>query len=948
MTLLLGWKMPLWGAVRGNARIDLGHSLIYLDTPVSLFQKYLMKKLYIVDGHALCYRAYYAFIQNPLLNSKGQNVSAIFGFFRMLLKLIEDQKPDYFAVAFDPKKKSFRFQEYPEYKANRLKMPDDLRSQIDEIQRSLEAMSVPVLIREGFEADDVLGSLSHQYAGTLCDVVIVTGDKDAYQLVNKNVTIYANKKGIADFEVYGSDEVKEKTGVTPEQIIDYMALTGDTSDNIPGVKGVGAKTAAKLVAEYGSLDGIYQNIDKIKGKTSELLATNKENAYLSKNLVTIRTDVEIGAALEDFDIAKFDKSAARTVFETLEMKSINKEFFGAGTEIPTAEEEKPILSVANVPHSYIIIKSIEQLSSVCDEITRAGFLSVDTETTSVRPVDAELVGVSLSIKAHEAWYVPVSGDSLFGGEGLLLEDVVHILKPVLENSKILKVGQNIKYDMIVFAHYGIHLSGIRSDSMIGSYLLDPTAHRHSLDDMALDRLGYKTILFEELAGKGKKAVTLRDVPVDKVAEYSCEDADIALQLCQLIDKELAGKGLDKLYREMEIPLVEVLSSMEFAGIRIDREYFSKLAVEIDSRISATEKAILDLAGEVFNLNSTKELSRILFQKLELKTVKKTKTGFSTDIKVLEELKGSHPIIDHLIDYRMLAKLKGTYVDALPELISPNTGRIHTSFNQTIVATGRLSSSDPNLQNIPAKDDFGKQLRKGFIAGKGCVLISADYSQIELRIAAHLSGDENMRRAFLEKIDIHSMTASSVFSVELANIEPWMRRQAKIINFATIYGVTAYGLSRQADLSVKDAAQFIERYFKAYPGFKDYMEKTKAFAHENGYVETMFGRRRSLPDIHSSAVFVREGAERIAVNTPIQGSSADIIKIAMINLHRAFSENKMKSRIILQVHDELVCEVPVEEKDFVEGLIRDCMQNAVTLSVPLIVEIGCGASWGDAH
>jgi DNA polymerase-1 len=908
-----------------------------------------MKKLYIVDGHALCYRAYYAFIQKPLLNSKGQNVSAIFGFFRMLFKLIEDQKPDYFAVAFDPKKKSFRFQEYPEYKANRQKMPDDLRSQIDEIQRSLEAMRVPVLVREGFEADDVLGSLSHQYAEKSCNVVIVTGDKDAYQLVNRHVTIYANKKGIAEFETYGPAEVKEKTGVAPERIIDYMALTGDTSDNIPGVKGVGAKTAAKLIDEFGSLDGIYENIDKVKGKTKDLLSDHKDNAYLSKMLVTIRTDVEIGVPLEDFDIAKIDRNAARSVFESLEMKSIVNEFFGDGpAEGEGGARSADVLSVSNVAHSYRVISSADELSAVCGEISRAGFVSVDTETTSVKPVDAELVGVSLSIKAHEGWYVPVRADSLFGGEGLDCAEVVRILKPVLENGSIAKLGQNIKYDMIVFANYGISLAGLRSDSMVGSYLLNPSERRHNLDDMAMDRLNYKTITYEELAGKGKKAVPLREVPADKVAEYSCEDADIALQLCQLIDKELSDKGLEKLYRDMELPLVEVLACMEHAGVRIDRDYFAKLAVGIDARLADTEKSILEHAGETFNINSTKELSRILFDKLGLKTVKKTKTGFSTDISVLEELRGEHPIIENLIDYRMLSKLKGTYVDALPELVSPKTGRIHTSYNQTIVATGRLSSSDPNLQNIPAKDDFGRQIRKGFVAGKDCILVSADYSQIELRIAAHLSDDENMKRAFLENVDIHRVTASSVFGVGIDAVEPWMRRQAKIVNFATIYGATAYGLSRQADISVKDAAGFIERYFETFPGFKLFIERTKEFAREHGYVETMFGRRRWIPEINASAVFVREGAERIAVNTPIQGTSADIIKIAMINLHRAFREKCMKSRMILQVHDELVCEVPLAEKDDAERMIRDSMENAVSLSIPLIVEMGSGPSWGDAH
>jgi DNA polymerase-1 len=910
-----------------------------------------MKSLYIIDGHALCYRAYFAFINNPLTNSKGQNISAIYGFSRMMLKLIHDKKPDYLIVAFDPPKKSFRFGLYEPYKANRVKMPDDLRSQIDEIKHVVAQLGIKVSMMDGWEADDVLGSCAKQFAADDCSVILVTGDKDAYQLVDSHVTIYANKKGISEHELYDVDAVRLKLGVEPAQVIEYMALTGDTSDNVPGVKGVGEKTAQKLVSQYGSLDGIYEHLSEIKGKLRETLEANRDMAYLSRDLVTIRTDIELGFSLEDVRFSGFDSAKGSEIFHALEMKTIASEFFSGAAAVKDASpEDEGGKSIADTPHSYMLVRTEEELDAALTAVRKKGRVSVDTETTSVRAVDAQLVGVSMSIDDHQGWYVPIRTASLFGDGGVTLdrENALAALKPVLEDGAIGKIGQNIKYDMIVLSNEGIELRGVIFDDMVASYILDPSERRHNLDDMAADRLHYKTITYEELVGKGKNALTIDEVPVEQVSEYACEDTDIALRLYHVLEKKIRDEGLDKLYYRTELPLVEVLAAMERAGVLIDRNHFAALGKEIDHKIVNTEQEIYRLADEQFNINSTKELSRILFEKLALKTVKKTKTGFSTDISVLEELEGEHEIISHLIAYRTLAKLKGTYVDALPELVSPKTGRIHTSFNQAVVATGRLSSTDPNLQNIPARDEFGRRIREGFVPRKGNLILSADYSQIELRIAAHICSDANMMRAFRDGIDIHTMTASSVFGVPADSVTPEMRRQAKIINFATIYGVSPFGLSKQADISMKDAARFIERYFETYPGFREYIDKTVAFAREHGYVETLLGRRRPVPDITSSAVFRREGAERIAINTPIQGTSADLIKVAMIAIFRDMKEAGMKSKMILQVHDELVFDVDPSEKDELESLVRSRMEHAMTLSVPIIVEMGWGKSWGAAH
>ena len=870
----------------------------------------------------------------------------------MLLKLIADQKPDFLAVAFDPPKKSFRFSLYPEYKANREKMPDELRSQIDEIKQMIAHLGIPRIEEEDFEADDVLGTAAKRYASANVDVFLVTGDKDAYQLVNESVRIYANKKGIAEYEIYGPSEIEAMLGIKPHQVPDYMALTGDASDNVPGVKGIGEKTAQKLIATYGSLDNLFANIDSIGGRQKELLLKGKELAYLSKELVTIRTDLPLSLSLEALAFGGIDPGRAVPYFRDLEMNSILRDFFpeDASQEGVQSDSGSPSRKGATAPaKDYRVVRTEEDLVGMIDRIREASEVSVDTETTSLSPIEAELVGISFSIAEAQGWYVPLLSGGIFKEPYLAPDRSLKLLKTILEDGSIRKIGQNIKYDAIVLMNYGIDMRGISFDTMVASYLLAPNERRHNLDDLAETHLGYHTIRFKELVGSGKNAVPIEEVPIERIAEYSVEDADIAGRLYRLFRRRLAEDAeLERLFREVEMPLVPVLAEMERVGVKIDVDYFAALERENRGMLKKVEEKIYDAAEERFNINSTRELSRVLFDRLRLKPQRKTKTGLSTDIRVLESLKGSHPIIDHIILYRALAKIGSTYLQTLPKLISSRTGRIHTSYNQTVVATGRLSSSDPNLQNIPVRDEMGKSIRRGFVAEKGFLLISADYSQIELRIAAHLSGDVGMIRAFRDGIDIHAMTASSVFGVSLDDVTPEMRRQAKVINFATIYGASAFGLSQQADIGVKEAAEFIKRYFNAFPGVREYIDRTIAFAREQGYVRTMLGRKRDIPEINSPTSFRREGAERIAINTPIQGTAADMIKLAMIRIHDLLRKNGMKAKMIMQVHDELVFEAPEHECEAVQSLAVECLEHALELSVPVKVDVGVGKNWEEAH
>lgn len=906
------------------------------------WRREMKKRMFVIDGHALCYRAHYAFINNPLTNSKGQNVSAIFGFARMLLKLVRDENPDYLIVAFDPPEKTFRFRLFPEYKANREKMPDDLRGQIEEIKQMISVLGIQIMIEDDYEADDVLGTLASKYAADDLEVMLVTSDKDAYQLVDENVKIYANKKGISEFEVYDRQGIIDKIGLKPEYIKDYMALTGDSSDNIPGIRGVGPKTALKLIDEYKTLENLYSHVDEIKGdKLKQSIIQEKENAFLSRELVTIKTDLPVKADLKKAALPDLKRDEVKEYFSELEMNSIIQDIFG--DESPSGKKKKK-----EPKRDYRIINSEGELKKALEIVRDKGEMSIDTETTSVNPIDAALVGISFSIKEGEGWYLPVKGSSMFDEWGIERERAVKIIRPCLEDPAIKKIGQNIKYDMLVLMGEGINMKGIYFDTLLAAYLLNTAEGRYNLDVLASKYLDYKTTTYQELTGIGKKAVPITEVPLEKLAEYAIEDADITYRLYKIFRKKLKEEKMERLFYDLEMPLVSVLALMEWNGVKIDIPYFSELLKENQKLLKKAEDGIFDMAGQKFNINSTKELSCILFEKLGLKPVRKTKTGYSTDIRVLEALKGHHDIIGNLILYRTYSKLKNTYIEALPKLASEKSGRIHTSYNQTVVATGRLSSSSPNLQNIPIRDDFGKKIRKAFIAEEGCVLISADYSQIELRLAAHLSGDASMVKAFTEGIDIHNLTASSVFGVSMDEVTAEMRRQAKIINFSTIYGVSPFGLSQQADLTVHQAAEFIKKYFETYPGFKDYVDRTLEFARKHGYVETIMGRRRPVPDLDSGVSFRREGAERIAINTPIQGASADLIKIAMVNIQRLIHEKRLKTKMILQVHDELVFESPHAEADGVEGLVRDEMEGAMKLSVPLVVDIARGANWDEAH
>ncbi|HRX16466.1 MAG TPA: DNA polymerase I [Spirochaetota bacterium] len=901
-----------------------------------------MKTLYVIDGHALCYRAYYAFINNPLTNSSGQNTSAIYGFARMVLQLIREQNPDYLAVAFDPPGKTFRFDMFADYKANRQKMPDDLRSQIEEIKNMVTVFDFPVLIQEGFEADDILGSVAQQYSDE-CQVYLVTGDKDAYQLVNDSVKIYANSKGVSEFIIYDEEAVKEKLGVTPEQVVDYMALVGDSADNVPGVKGIGPKGAAALIQKYGTIENIYENIDELKGKQKQNLLDYKDDAFLSKQLVTIRHDLKLNFALNEAEFKGFDDARCSEYFNKLEMRSIAGDYFG-GTPVVYEKFDKSLVK-------YTCVTTRAQLDAALKTIVQADIIAVDTETTDLHHQKARLVGISVSFKEKQGYYFPVYGGGLFNDCDTEFdsEELLKLIRDPLENEKIKKVGQNIKFDIMILRKAGINLKGVYFDTMIASYLLNP-AERHNMDDMAERLLNYNTIKYSEVVGKGKNSRPLAEVPLDEISVYAAEDTDITLRLYNALKPEIEKhEKLKSLFYDIEMPLVEVLADMEYRGVLIDSAHFKKLSLQNDEQLKKTEESIYGHAGAVFNINSTKELASLLFDKerLGLKAVKKTKTGFSTDISVLEALRKEHPIIEELIRYRTISKLKSTYIDTLPALVEPSTGRIHTSYNQTVVTTGRLSSSDPNLQNIPIKDDFGRLIRKGFVAPQGYSIVAADYSQIELRLAAHISGDPAMCRAFNENADIHTLTASSIFGVSKDKVTADMRRQAKVVNFATIYGVSPYGLSKQIDLSVSEAKHFIDRYFETYPGFKDYMEKVITFARENGFVETTCGRRRYVPEINSKSQFPREGAERVAVNTPIQGTSADMIKIAMISLEKHIHEYSLKSRLVMQVHDELVFELADEEEFFID-VIKKEMESAIELSVPVLVEVGRASNWEEAH
>lgn len=921
-----------------------------------------MAKLFLLDAYALIYRSYYAFIKSPRINSKGLNTSAIMGFCNTLHEVLTKEHPEYIAVAFDHGK-TFRHEAFPAYKAQREATPEDIKLSVPIIKNILEAYHIPILQVDGFEADDIIGTVATKAGAEGIETYMLTPDKDYGQLVKPNVYMYRPRHG-GGYDKIGESEIEEKYSITsPSQVIDLLALMGDTADNFPGCPGVGEKTAAKLINEFGSVDNLLANTDKLKGKMKEKVEAAVDDIKMSYFLATIKTDVPMGdltldeLKVEQPDTEKLDKIFTELEFKTLKNKFLNKtsekkknvnsepDLFSAFADKGTEEPENANFeSLKTIAHNYQLVETEEEANKLCDYLLTNKIVSLDTETTSTHPIDAELVGLSFSVKENEAFYVAVPADFK---KALT---IVNIFKKVYENPEILKVGQNIKYDMEVLHNYGINVQGPMFDTMIAHYLIDPEL-QHNMDYMAETILHYRTIHIGELIGpKGKNQKNMRDLDPKDVYEYAAEDADITLKLKNALEPRLKDVNAEKLFWDMEMPLVPVLADMETTGVCLDTDSLKETSTLFTKRMKALEKEIFEEAGEEFNISSPKQVGEILFGKMKLvDKPKKTRTGqYVTSEEVLQQLRGKAKIVANILDYRGLKKLLGTYVDALPKLINPRTGHIHTSFNQTITATGRLSSSDPNLQNIPVRDDDGKEIRKCFIPEPGCLFFSADYSQIELRIMAHLSGDENMIEAFREGFDIHRATAAKIWHEDMDEVTDAQRKKAKQANFGIIYGITTYGLAQRMDIPNGEARQLIDDYFTTFPKVHAYMEKAKEEAREKGYAETLFGRRRYLPDINSKNGTVRGFAERNAINAPIQGSEADIIKVAMIRIWRRFKEEGIRSKMILQVHDELNFSVFPEEKEKVEKIVIEEMQGAYHLDVPLIADAGWGKNWLEAH
>jgi len=884
------------------------------------------EKLFLIDGNSYCYRAFYAI--RELRNSKGKPTNAVYGFILMLKKLLEKEKPAYLAVAFDMKGPTFRHEQFGDYKVHRRPMPDDLISQMGLIKETIAAYNIPIFEKQGFEADDILATIAKKVSEQDIDVYIVTGDKDMLQIVDKNIMVYStNKDGL----VYDSEKVKERfSGLGPGNITDFIALAGDATDNIPGVRGIGEKTAVELIKEFGNLDNIYRNLDKIKSEPRrKMLSEQEDSARMSKELATVDLTVAMEVDIAGMRMRAPDVEKLLNIFKELEFKNFAKEIASCNSDVHRNA-------------CYKTISSLEDFKEILLEMKKKPEFVLDTETTSERPMEAKLVGISFCWKEGEAYYVALCSKPY--AKGVDLETAIKELKPILEDEKIKKIGQNIKYDKLVLSNYGIDVKGIAHDTMIASYLLNPSRMSHGLDDLAFEFLDHKMTSIDELLGAGKKRVTMDMVDIEKVSMYSCGDSDVTLRLKNIFEKELFKKELESLFRDIELPLVDVLSDMERNGIKIDVDFLKEASYDMENELLALIKDIYKIAGEEFNINSPKQLSKILFEKLGLPVVKKTKTGISTDVEVLETLSPLHSLPKELLRYRELSKLKSTYVDALPELINKKTGRLHTSFNQAVTATGRLSSSNPNLQNIPIKTEEGRKIRKAFIGEKGNIIMSADYSQIELRILAHLSKDPELIAAFEKDRDVHNHTASLVFGVEEKEVTPGMRANAKTVNFGIIYGISAFGLGKGLGINPGGAQQFIDSYFERYPAVRVYMEDKIEEARSAGYVTTLFNRRRYIPEINTGGMRERQQAERIAINTPVQGSAADLIKIAMINIHRSMKEKKLKSLMTLQVHDELVFEVPKSELEEMKGLVKEKMEGAVKLLVPIKVSVKYGKNW----
>ena len=928
-----------------------------------------MDKLFLLDAYALIYRSYYAFIKNPRINSKGLNTSAIMGFCNTLNEVLEKEKPTHIGVAFDPHGPTFRNEAYPAYKAQREETPEDIRASVPIIKDILRAYRIPILQVDGYEADDVIGTLALKLSGNSesskksdISVYMLTPDKDYGQLVRENVFIFRPRHG-GGYETMSPETVCEKYAISStDQVIDLLALMGDSADNFPGCPGVGEKTAAKLIEQFGTIENMLAHTDEIKGKLREKVEAAVEDIKMSKFLATIKTDVPIETNLDELKIVEPDEEELRKLFTELEFKSfadrvLNKvkqpqkkiesqpDLFGFFT--PEGSDEPKFSSfetLKTTPHDYKLIENKEDAQNLCDFLLTNDFLSLDTETTSTNAIDAELVGLSFAVKEKEAWYVAIPAKR---EEAL---QIVNIFKPLYENPQILKIGQNIKYDLEVLANYGIELKGELWDTMIAHYLIQPELH-HNMDYMAEVYLNYQTIHIDELIGpRGKNQKSMRDLSPTQVYEYAAEDADITLRLKNVLEPKLKDAGVVDLFYQIEMPLVRVLAEMEMNGVLIDTNSLKETSELFTMRLTELEHRIYELAGEEFNIASPKQVGDILFGKLQIiEKPKKTKTGqYVTNEETLQSLRSKHEIVEKILEHRGLKKLVGTYVDALPKLINPRTGHIHTSFNQTITATGRLSSSDPNLQNIPIRGEDGKEIRKAFIPEPGCQFFSADYSQIELRVMAHLSEDEHMMQVFREGKDLHAATAATIYKKGIDEVSRDERTKSKRANFGIIYGITVFGLAERLEIDRSEARQLIDGFFQTFPQVHDYMERSKEIVREKGYAETIFHRRRYLPDIHSHNATVRGFAERNAINAPIQGSAADIIKVAMVRIYQRMKDEGLKSKMILQVHDELNFSVLPEEKELMERLVLEEMQGAFALKVPLIADAGWGENWLEAH
>lgn len=920
-----------------------------------------MAKLFLIDAYALIYRSYYAFIKSPRINSKGLNTSAVMGFCNTLNEVLTKEKPTHIGVAFDHGK-TFRHDAFPEYKAQREETPEDIKLSVPLIKQVLEAMRIPILQVDGFEADDIIGTVATRFGADGIDTFMLTPDKDYGQLIGPNVFMYRPRHG-GGYEILGEKEVGEKYGIpTPAQVIDLLALMGDSADNFPGCPGVGEKTAAKLINQFGSIDNMLQHTNEIKGKLREKVENAVEDIKMSKFLATIRTDVPMQLDLDELKVEQPDETKLRAIFEELEFKTLINKFLNKGESKPktynnqldlfaentTNESDEPknakFESIKTTQHEYKLVENEEELSQLCDFFITKESISIDTETTSTDAISAELVGLSFSVEEKKAFYVAVPANY---EEAL---KIVQIFKPLYESDKIMKIGQNIKYDYEVLTRYGVTLQGKMFDTMIAHYLIQPELH-HNMDYMAETLLGYQTIHIEELLGpKGKKQKNMRDLSPTDIYEYAAEDADITLRLKNVLEPRLKELGVEELFWNIEMPLVRVLADMELNGVCLDTEALQDTSKIFTERMKQYEQEIYKEAGEEFNISSPKQVGDILFGKLQIMDKpKKTKTGqYVTSEEVLQSLESKSPIVRNILNYRGMKKLLSTYIDALPKLINPRTGHIHTSFNQALTATGRLSSSDPNLQNIPVRTDDGKEIRKCFIPEKGCLFFSADYSQIELRIMAHLSEDENMMEAFREGHDIHRATAAKIWHVDIDKVTDAQRKKAKQANFGIIYGITTYGLAQRMDIPNGEAKELIEGYFRTFPKVQAYMEHAKEVARAKGYAETLFHRRRYLADINSRNATVRGFAERNAINAPIQGTEADIIKVAMVRIWERFKKEGIRSKMILQVHDELNFSVYPEEREQVESIVIEEMQNAYPLNVPLIADAGWGKNWLEAH